>query len=50
MTFNEIHSAIVAQTTWVANGGQPLCDDPTKTSGLKRLCTLFQLKYWKVII
>ncbi len=50
MTFDEICNAVIALTTWLVNGGWPLCDDPTRKSKLKRLSTLFQLEYWKVII
>jgi hypothetical protein len=50
MTFDEIHNAGVARTTWLANGGWPLRSDLAKRFGLKRLNTLFQLEYWKVII
>jgi hypothetical protein len=50
MTFDEIHNAVVARIKWLANGGRPLRNDLAMRSRLKRLNTLFQLEYWKVII
>jgi hypothetical protein len=44
----EIYNVIVAKTTWLVDGGWPQCIDLAKTSGVKRLSILFQLKYWKV--
>ncbi len=48
MTIDEIDNVATTRTTWLANGGRPQCNDPTKTFGVKRLNILFQLEYWKV--
>jgi hypothetical protein len=47
MSVDDIFIVASTREAWL-EASQPMCDDPTTISSIKRLNTLFRLEYWKV--